>query len=313
MNDNDKKEDQEMAMTNNLNSSVLPVTEQDSSTPASMRDAFSEWLSDGNIKKISPQVTIACLDKISEYVKSKKISCSIWEISRLSIFKPVYQKVMDAKLLRIMDRKTYKTFTVAGQLYMKFLKEKPWKEITREETESLSSQYVEEKHKSFSLSPLKNKDNDATISTQSNQIMDFNIKLNLSYTRPISISYFSDTKALLSSWAQLYVEMFAFLYEEYPYLFQEEMRFSKMRGTRLDLGSATSINKMVAPKPIPNTELYIETNLSATNIIDKIRDLLDLCLVDYENVVITYQKKTQITDDITSDVEPDKKTHSHKT
>ena len=54
MNDNDKKEDQEMAMTNNLNSSVLPVTEQDSSTPASMRDAFSEWLSDGNIKKISP-------------------------------------------------------------------------------------------------------------------------------------------------------------------------------------------------------------------------------------------------------------------
>ena len=45
MNDNDKKEDQEMAMTNNLNSSVLPVTEQASSASASMRDAFSEWLS----------------------------------------------------------------------------------------------------------------------------------------------------------------------------------------------------------------------------------------------------------------------------
>lgn len=302
-----------MAMTNNLNSSVLPVTEQDSSTPASMRDAFSEWLSDGNIKKFSPQVTIACLDKISEYVKSKKISCSIWEISRLSIFKPVYQKVMDAKLLRIMDRNTYKTFTIVGKLYMKFLKEKPWKKTTREETESLSSQYDEEKHKSFSLSPLKNKDNDTTTNTQSNQVVDFNIKLNLSYTRPISISYFSHAKALLSSWTQLYVEMFAFLYEDYPHLFQEEMCFSKSSGTRLDLGNDTSINKMVAPKPIPNTELYIETNLSATNIIDKIRDLLDLCLVDYENVVITYQKKTQITADIISDVEPDKNPFAQNT
>jgi len=133
MNNNDKKGDQGMAMTNNLNSSVLPVAEQASSVPASMRDAFSEWLSDGNVKKFSPQATIACLDKISEYVKSKKISCGLWEISRLSIFKPVYQKVMDAKLLRIMDRNTYKTFQIAGQLYMKFLKEKPWEAIADEE------------------------------------------------------------------------------------------------------------------------------------------------------------------------------------
>ena len=33
---------------------------------------------------------------------------------------------MDAKLLRIMERKTYKTFTLVGKLYLKFLKEKPW-------------------------------------------------------------------------------------------------------------------------------------------------------------------------------------------
>jgi hypothetical protein len=133
MNNNDKKGDQGMAMTNNLNSSLLPVAEQASSVPASMRDVFSEWLSDGNVKKFSPQAIIACLDKISEYVKSKKISCGLWEISRLSIFKPVYQKVMDAKLLRIMDRNTYKTFQIAGQLYIKFLKEKPWEAIADEE------------------------------------------------------------------------------------------------------------------------------------------------------------------------------------
>ena len=161
MNDNDKKGDQGMATTNNLNSSVLPVTEQASSASASMRDAFSEWLSDGNVKRFSPQVTIACLDKISEYVKSKKISCSLWEISKPSVFKPVYQKVMDAKLLRIMERNTYKTFTIVGQLYMKFLKEKPWEVIADEESKT-----------SFvSVLTVQDEKNDLTTSTSNNDVI----------------------------------------------------------------------------------------------------------------------------------------------
>ncbi len=97
-----------------------------------MRDEFQKWLENGNAKKFSPQVAIECLDRISEYVISKKISCSIWEISKSSVYKPVYQKVMDAKLLRIMQRDIYKVFTVVGQLYAKFLKQKPWEKLTEE-------------------------------------------------------------------------------------------------------------------------------------------------------------------------------------
>ena len=112
----------------NPNSSTIPVAEQVSSTTASLREAFGAWLSDGNAKRFSPQVSLACLDRISEYVIDKKISCSIWEISKISMYKPVYQKVMDAKLLRIMEKDTYKVFLVVGQLYIKFLKEKPWEQ-----------------------------------------------------------------------------------------------------------------------------------------------------------------------------------------
>lgn len=114
-----------MATINNLDSSVFPVEEQASSTPASMKDAFAEWLSDGNAKKFHPQSAIACLDKISEYVISKKISCSIWEISQPSVFQPLYQRILNEKLLRVMQRDTFKVFIVVGQLYAKFLKEKP--------------------------------------------------------------------------------------------------------------------------------------------------------------------------------------------
>ena len=117
-----------MSVLGNLNITKTPTDTSTSLMYVSidMRDEFQKWLVDGNTKKISPQVAIECLDRISEYVISKKIACSIWEIAKPSIYKPVYQKVMDAKLLRIMERKTYKTFTLVGKLYLKFLKEKPW-------------------------------------------------------------------------------------------------------------------------------------------------------------------------------------------
>ena len=103
----------------------MPGTEQVSATPALMREAFIAWLSAGNVKKYNPQSAAACLDRISEYVTSRKISCSIWEISKLSVFQPVYQRILNEKLLRVMQRDIFKVFIVVGQLYAKFLKERP--------------------------------------------------------------------------------------------------------------------------------------------------------------------------------------------
>ncbi len=51
------------------------------------------------------------------------------------------------------------------------------------------------------------------------------------------------------------------------------------------------VHTMVAPKAIVTTDrkpLFLETNLSANNIVGKIRFLLNLCSVDYENLVIKY-------------------------
>ena len=123
-----------MATTYIPNSNALLITEQASSTPASMKEVFRTWVSDGNAKKLSPQVAVACLDRISEYVINKKISCSIWDITKPSLFKPVYQKVLEAKLLRIMEKNTHKAFTVVGQLYLRFLKEKPWEQAPHNPT-----------------------------------------------------------------------------------------------------------------------------------------------------------------------------------
>ncbi len=92
-----------------------------------LRDAFLGWLSVGDAKKISPTVCVSCLDKVSEYAIQKKIcSLSLWSITKHTFFQPIYHRLLEAKMLRITEKNTYKVFIVAGQLYLRFLKEKPW-------------------------------------------------------------------------------------------------------------------------------------------------------------------------------------------
>ena len=132
-------------MADILNIDVSLATGEAPLVSDSMRAAFLEWLSAGNAKKFSPSVCVACLDKISEYARHKKIcTYSLWEITQHSVFKPIYLKVLDAKLLRITDRNTYKVFTVAGQLYLKFLKEKPWAKAAIKPTDTPQSELVVE-------------------------------------------------------------------------------------------------------------------------------------------------------------------------
>lgn len=131
------------------------------------RDEFLEWLSVGNAKRHSPSVCIACIDKISEYAIRKKISIvSIWDITQYSVFQPVYKRLLDEKLLRITENSTYKIFNVAGQLYLKFLKEKPW---TRRTTAIQDVAEVGiEKRKDELLKPIKPDDVIAWVVTQPN-------------------------------------------------------------------------------------------------------------------------------------------------
>jgi hypothetical protein len=118
------------------------------------RDEFLEWLSIGNAKRHSPSVCIACIDRISEYAIRKKISSvSVWDITQHSVFQTVYKRLLDEKLLRITEKSTYKIFNVAGQLYMKFLKEKPWT-CRRYAIKGIKEVSIE-KGKNGSLEPIK--------------------------------------------------------------------------------------------------------------------------------------------------------------
>ena len=132
-----------------------------------------------------------------------------------------------------------------------------------------------------------------TTATGKNEIhvVDFENIPPLVYTKPISFSYFEEATDGLRSWTDLYVKVFSALYEDYPHLLSVGASFTVNGDGRVELGDSSMVHTMVAPKAIVTTDrkpLFLETNLSANNIVGKIRFLLNLCSVDYENLVIKY-------------------------
>lgn len=140
--------------------------------------------------------------------------------------------------------------------------------------------------------------------------IDFNGDFNLAYSKPESFTYFDEQKPFGSSWTDLYVTFVATICEDYPHLLVPGMSFSN-RNSRVELARNDNYSFMIDAKPVPGTDLMLETNISASNMADKIKFILDLCNVDYENVVITYKKKgsTTSTQSGVVSVKPAKTTH----
>ena len=124
--------------------------------------------------------------------------------------------------------------------------------------------------------------------------LDFHADFDLAYTKPERFSYFGERKVCGDSWTALYVAVMASVMEDYPHTFKPGMSFVQKSG-RIELASDDNYSFMIAPKPIPGTAYMLETNLSANDIAAKIRYVLDLCSVDYENIVITYRKREKET------------------
>ncbi len=149
-----------------------------------------------------------------------------------------------------------------------------------------------------SISSDKPEISTATINSSTNEesifAVDLNGVLDLAFTKPVSFSYFGDAMPCGNSWTELYVNFVSTILEDYPNIFSAGMSFSKSNG-RIELAEKADCDFMIAPKAIPNTDYMLETNVSASDMASKMKYILDLCNVDFENVVITYKKKVKTT------------------
>lgn len=118
--------------------------------------------------------------------------------------------------------------------------------------------------------------------------IDFHQRVSLAYTRPLKVICFDEDLHADKSWTDVYVKLIRALYVDYSEAIPVGKSFT---GTgRIDFGNQTQARSMTAPKSV-YMGMYLETNLSATDIVGKISTLLDICCVDYENIIIYYEYK----------------------
>lgn len=133
-------------------------------------------------------------------------------------------------------------------------------------------------------------------STESEEkTVDFYHKASYAFTKPVSASYFGD-QFYESSWRTLYKKLCKLLALDYPDVFKT-LRDQSTSGNREYMVYDSEIAKsLTKPYEVANG-IFVETNRSATDLMESIRKLLDACLVDYENVEIRYVQKPQTSKD----------------
>ena len=137
--------------------------------------------------------------------------------------------------------------------------------------------------------------NNSVQKDETNKIVDFTVSQTYSFTVPIKFDYFGDVHTV-KSWKELYIGVLKCLFEDYPDIFRK-LKNKPIGDNRVPIiyGKLDS-SCLYIPKMI-GENLYVETNRKTDHFIRCIRILLDLCKVDYENLVIEYNNESDSMED----------------
>lgn len=240
-----------------------------------VQQQFCEWLII-KVPKAQPDSVCRALSVAEEYcLKIKVLSAPLFETTDVETVKRFVKSVRQNKIFRIKNKKYISSIVSAADWYYAFIRALP----TIPQVES-------------AIEP-----NLAMVTDAENLlIVNFDFLQPLVFTKPVSFVYRNYRDDSISNWADLYVKLVSKLYDDYSSSIPAGKSFTG--SGCVDFGNEEIAKAMTAPKPIC-MQMYLETNLNATNIVGKIRALLDICNIDYGEVVIKYQKKKP------SDIAPD--------
>lgn len=264
----------------------------------STQDLFFEWLSSRMSAARVSEIYPSYFDIQDFCLRRNVIKRGLFELKDLNDIKAVADVVENNRVFRFSYKGYLNRMRTAIQLYLHFVKEHP--EILQNNSGMKSSNA----DACEAIKPT----NDGKSATQSNfpkvgaasesakasqtdcEItgLDFSDIRSLAYTKPTEFSYFDETKTRVGSWTQLYVLVAKCLYDDYPEILNSFINKSIEGRGRIDFADKTGLYRLIDPKEFSDG-LYIETNISATGIAGKIKNLLDNCHVDYENLRVYYR------------------------
>lgn len=286
----------EMAKMSKLNSDEFEkiltlakeqIEDKEAMNNMNTKEKFIQWLSSNPVNKYSTDIIVNALDESSDYCCSCNLSkVSFWNMNNKNEFITVATKLLEMKIYRLTHRKTAIVLDKAVPLYKQFLQQSemssgikiPDVEIPIED----SSDNVEE---------VMLIDNTTELSLHENSVFeyDFNNPPSLRFTKPIKATYFDEIASGSTSWQKLFMDLLKMLYEDYAHTFKRIWGVVYLGSNAPLVGRKEDLHLFRSPGEFA-PGMYVELNASASEIVRKLKKILDECNVNYENVVITYSK-----------------------
>lgn len=119
--------------------------------------------------------------------------------------------------------------------------------------------------------------------------VDFNVIQSYAHTKPVLCKY-KGRSIEQSGWNAIFYALVQAIYIDYTEIFPVGRSLSS--SARVDTGSSDG---MIYPKEIAK-DIYLECNVNATGVVNKLRSLMDICGIDYENIQIQYRSTEKGTD-----------------
>ena len=252
------------------------------------REKFIQWLSSNPISKYSSNTIVNALDEGSEYCCSRSLSkVSFWDMNNKNEFITVASKLLGMKIYRLMHKKTAIVLDKAVPLYKHFLQQSEKRSDTKIPDVEISTEDLSNNVEAVMLI-----DNITESSLNENSVFeyDFNNPQSLKFTKPIKATYFDEIASESTSWQKLFMDLLKVLYEDYADTFKRIQGIVYLGSNAPLIGRKNDMHLFRRPGEFASG-MYVELNRSASEIVGKLKKILDECNVDYENVVITYSKK----------------------
>lgn len=243
------------------------------------KDAFLAWaasvLSTQRCKWVEENIL-----KVEQLaVAAKLIFGSIFDVTDMATLEAIYRAAGKNKIFQIKNRKLIKNINDDFKAYMEYCSQTPEQVEQADETEPPA---VETPAEPVSI---------VTASTEPDNgplVVDFGSEESMAFTKPRSITFLGAELLRPSTWKDVYVSTVSALYENHPDVFGSLSSFPS--STSLEFGKTDDASRMTAPKEI-SEELCVETNFSATDFIKRIKILLSICGVAYDDLKIVYERR----------------------
>lgn len=202
------------------------------------------------------------------YLKARAISEPITRMDSIETVSHVLDMIYANNNPRIHSKKQIQEYIMSVNCYLEYLKNKQAGDEVITDKQTLCEESI----------------------TDDIMFIDFEQPSGLAYTKPDYFVFNGEEAALAKNWTKLYVEIVNYLCKKNSKILMTLLGKNISGATCIDLVKIEDSHKMIAPYSLENG-LAIETNLSASDIVKKIRSLLNLYQIDYGALKIAYHKR----------------------